>query len=53
MKWKGIDPIVNVMDKIYETGILLSKSAMKKYENMLTRLSGLENWLDSSLGQVH
>jgi hypothetical protein len=44
MKWKGKDPIVKVVDKIYETGIRLSKSAMKKYENMLNRLSGLENW---------
>jgi len=44
MKWKGKGPIVKVVDKIYETGIRLSKSAMKKYENMLNRLSGLENW---------
>jgi hypothetical protein len=44
MKWKGKGPIVKVVDKIYETGIRLSKSTMKKYENMLNRLSGLENW---------
>jgi transposase len=44
MKWKGKGPIVKIMDKIYETGIRLSKSAMKKYESMLNRLSGLENW---------
>lgn len=44
MKWKGKGPIVKVVDKIYETGVRLSKSAMKKYESMLNRLSGLENW---------
>jgi transposase len=44
MKWKGKNPIVKIIDKIYETGIRLSKSAMKKYESMLNRLSGLENW---------
>ncbi|MFO7497603.1 MAG: ISAzo13 family transposase, partial [Desulfobacterales bacterium] len=44
MKWKGKGPIVKIMDKIYETGIRLSKSAMKKYESMLNRLSGLKNW---------
>ena len=44
MKWKGKNPIVKVVDKIYETGVKLSKSAMKTYEKMLNRLSGLENW---------
>ena len=44
MKWKGKGPIVKAMDKIYETGIRLSKSTMKKFENMLNRLPGLENW---------
>lgn len=44
MKWNGKNPIVKVVDKIYETGIRLSKKAMQKYESMLTRLLGLENW---------
>ena len=44
MKWKGKNPIVKVVDKICETGVKLSKSAMKTYERMVNRLSGLENW---------
>jgi len=44
MKWKGKNPIVKVVEKIYETGVKLSKSTMKTYERMLNRLSGLENW---------
>jgi hypothetical protein len=44
MKWNGKNPVVKVVDKIYETGVRLSKSAMKTYENMLNRFSGLENW---------
>ena len=44
MKWKSKNPVVKVVDKIYETGIRLSKSVMKKYESMLNRLSGLEKW---------
>jgi len=44
MRWNGKNPVVKVVDKIYETGVRLSKSAMKTYENMLNRFSGLENW---------
>ena len=44
MKWNGKNPIVKVVDKVYKTGVKLSKSAMKIYENTLNRLSGLENW---------
>jgi len=44
MKWKGKNPLVKIVDKIYKTGVKLSKSAMKAYERMLNRLPGLENW---------
>jgi len=44
MKWNGKNPVVKVVEKIYKTGVRLSKSAMKVYEKMLNRLSGLENW---------
>ena len=44
MKWNGKNPVVKVVDKIYETGVRLSKSSMKTYENMLNRFSGLEDW---------
>ena len=44
MKWKGKNPIVKIVDGIYNTGVRLTKSAMNKYENMLIRKSGLEKW---------
>ena len=40
----GKTPQLNVVGKVYETGIKLSKSAMRIYENIINRLSGLENW---------
>jgi len=33
-----------MIDGIYNTGVRLTKSAMKKYENMLKRKTDLENW---------
>jgi transposase len=44
MKWKGKNPFVKIVDGIYETGVRLTKSAMKKYENMLERKAELEKW---------
>lgn len=44
MKWKGKNPFVKIIDGIYETGVRLTKSAMKKYENMLERKADLEKW---------
>lgn len=44
MKWKGKNPFVKVIDKIYKTGVKLSKSAMETCERMLKRLPGLEKW---------
>ena len=44
MKWKGNNPFVQMIDGIYNTGVRLSQSVMKKYENMLKRKTGLEKW---------
>jgi transposase len=44
MTWKGRKPVVKMIDRIYKTGIRLSKSAMNKYENLVDRLKGLEKW---------
>lgn len=43
-KWNGKNPVVKVVEKVYETGIRLSKTAMRAYEKILCRLPGLENW---------
>jgi len=37
-------PTVNIVDKIYDTGIKVSKELMKIYERALDRLQGLEKW---------
>jgi hypothetical protein len=44
MKWKGKQQLVMKFDKIYETGVRLSKSAMRYFENILNRTSDLEKW---------
>ena len=44
MTWRKKNPIVKLVDKIYKTGVTLSKDIFKAYENMITRLAGLEKW---------
>ena len=44
MRWKGKNPFVKIIDGIYKTGVRLTKSTMKKYENMLNRKTDLEKW---------
>jgi len=44
MTYKGIHPEVQLVKGAYETGVKLTKKAMKAYEDMIERLSGLENW---------
>jgi len=44
MTYNGINPVVELTDKSYPTGIKLDKQAMKNYENKIIRLQGLEHW---------
>jgi hypothetical protein len=44
MRWAGIAPNVYVLDAEYHTGVALTKSAMKQYEQRLTRTAGIEKW---------
>ena len=44
MTWKGNSPIVHFIKDCYETGVTLTKKAMKKYERMIERLPTLEKW---------
>jgi transposase len=37
MTWKGIRPVVDFIDKIYEKGVVLTKKEMKKYDERLDR----------------
>ena len=44
MTWKGVEPVVNLWDKIYEKGIRLTKKEMKPYENRIERSNALPKW---------
>ncbi len=44
MTYKGIPPVVQLVTKVYESGVRLTKKMMKAYEDMIERLPGLENW---------
>jgi hypothetical protein len=44
MRWQGKHPVVRLVSKVYETGVRLTKDAMKELELRLKRLPGLEKW---------
>nr|WP_293107106.1 hypothetical protein [Okeania sp. SIO2F4] len=45
MTWKGIHPVVRLVKETYQTGVKLTKKAMKKVENQIQRLNyGEENF---------
>ena len=44
MKWKGIQPIVNLSQKIYHKGISLTKKTMQEIEMSLLRNPHLPKW---------
>jgi transposase len=44
MTWKGKPPVVALVTSIYQTGVKLTKEAMKAVETHLQRLPTLEKW---------
>jgi len=44
MTWKGIPPIVELSQKLYQKGVTLSKKAMRAVEARLERHPELPNW---------
>jgi hypothetical protein len=44
MLWKGIHPIVEISTKVYEKGVILSKSVMRAIEKRLKRNPELPKW---------
>ena len=44
MTYNGIQPIVKVTEKIYQTGVRLTKKVMEELEKRFQRLNGLEKW---------
>src|SRR5450759_2029204 len=49
MKWNGKNPIVNLVEKCYQTGVSLTQKAMAQIEKRLERLEGLESGLQKYL----
>jgi Rhodopirellula transposase DDE domain len=41
---KGKQPVVTLVNKIYKTGIKLTKKAMKEIEKQIERLPELKKW---------
>ena len=44
MTWKGLKPIINLSQEIYQKGISLTKKAMKAIERRLLRNPNLPKW---------
>ena len=44
MTYNGVSPIVKLVDKVYTTGVKLSKLEMEEVEKKIVRCDGLEKW---------
>jgi len=44
MTWKGKNPIVTLVTRIYENGVKLTRKAMAACEKVIDRKPGLEDW---------
>ncbi len=44
MSYNAKNPVVKLIDRIYEKGVKLTKAAMKKLEKMIDRVQGIEKW---------
>ena len=44
MSYNGISPIVKLVNKVYTTGVTLTKLKMEEVEKKIVRLDGLEKW---------
>jgi hypothetical protein len=44
MTWKGISPIVKVLEGVYETGVKVAKKAFRAFQKRLCRHHDLGKW---------
>ena len=44
MTWKGINPVVKLLNKVYKKKVFLTKKEMKPYEDRIERLENLPKW---------
>lgn len=45
MTWKGKNPVIDLVEKVYETGKKVKKVTMKMYEKMIERSEPIGKWL--------
>ena len=50
MRWKGQHPVVEMVATCYETGVKLTKQAMKQVEAHVDRLPELDKWFVDIVG---
>jgi hypothetical protein len=44
MKWRGVAPIVNLVDQVYEKGVRIAKAAFRPIAERLHRAPDLPKW---------
>jgi hypothetical protein len=44
MTWKGISPMVRLLETVYAKGVRLSRKVMQRFESRLCRLPPLGKW---------
>jgi len=44
MTWKGVRPIVELLDRVYEKGVRIAKKAFRKIEERLKRDESLSKY---------
>ena len=52
MTWKGMNPIVSFIDKIYQTGITLSEQEFEEISPFIQRNPAIEKWDIDILNQI-
>ncbi len=44
MTWRGVQPVVHLVEKVYKKGVSLTKEAMEQYEARIERSKTLPKW---------
>lgn len=44
MTWRGVYPIVDLLDRVYDTGVRIAKAAYRPIAARLLRTAGLDKW---------
>jgi hypothetical protein len=44
MTYNGKKPVVELVEKVYKTGVKVTKKVMRKYDKFVERMPSLEKW---------